>query len=96
MKIVLKMLVMACLLCFPGPKTATASELTVDQILERMETTSTRLVDLQADFMQIKVMALFDEPIVSKGKFYFRNPDKLIMDTVSPEHQQLIINHNNV
>ena len=41
-------------------------------------------------------MALFDESIVAKGKFYFRNPDKLIMDTASPEHQQLIINHNNV
>ena len=96
MRITLKILVIACLLIFPGPTTAAASQLTVDQVLERMEATSTRLMDLQADFMQTKVMVLFDESIVSKGKFYFRNPDKLIMDTISPEHQQLIINHNNV
>jgi len=53
-------------------------------------------VDLQADFVQTKQLALFDENIVSKGKFYFRNPDKLVLDTQSPEHQQLIINYNHV
>ena len=96
MRFFLKILVVACILGFPWPQTTVASQLTVDRVLERMEATSARLVDLQADFVQTKVMALFDESIVSKGKFYFRNPDKLILDTVSPEHQQLIINHRNV
>jgi outer membrane lipoprotein carrier protein len=73
-----------------------AAQLTVEQVLERMSSGSTRLEDLQADFVQTKVMALFDEKIVSSGKFYFRNPDKLILDTLSPEHQQLIINYNRV
>ena len=96
MRFALQILLMACILGVPWPQTSTASQLTVDRVLERMEATSTRLVDLQADFVQTKVMALFDECIISKGKFYFRNPDKLILDTVSPEHQQLIINHRNV
>jgi len=96
MRIVLKIMVLTWLLVVLGLQTAAASRLGVDRVLERMEATSSRLMDLQADFVQTKVMALFDESIISKGKFYFRNPDKLIMDTTSPEHQQLIINYNNV
>jgi len=66
----------------------------VDQILDRMAESSARLEDMQADFVQTKIMTVFDETIVSSGKFYFRNPDKLVLDTQNPEHQQLIINHN--
>ncbi|MBW7996917.1 MAG: outer membrane lipoprotein carrier protein LolA [Candidatus Glassbacteria bacterium] len=73
-----------------------AAGLEVDQVLERMSRANQRLEDLQADFVQTKQLALFDDNIVSKGKFYFRNPDKLVLDTQSPEHQQLIINYNHV
>jgi outer membrane lipoprotein carrier protein len=72
------------------------AELTVEGVLERMSRANNRMEDLQADFVQTKQMALFDENIVSEGKFYFRNPDKLVLDTQSPEHQQLIINYNHV
>lgn len=73
---------------------ATADGLGVDAVLERMAESSARLEDIQADFVQTKIMTVFDEKIVSSGKFYFRNPDKLVLDTQQPEHQQLIINHN--
>ena len=81
---------------FSGTTGLAAAELDVNQVLQRMGEANGRLQDLQADFVQTKEMALFDEKIVSKGKFYFRNPDKLILDTQSPEHQQLIINYNHV
>jgi len=73
-----------------------ADRLTLDHVLQRMNRANQRLKDLQADFVQIKEMALFDDRILSRGKFYFRNPDKLVLDTHSPEHQQLIINYNHV
>ncbi len=73
---------------------AQAAGMSVDQVLDRMAESSARLEDMQADFVQTKIMTVFDEKIVSSGKFYFRNPDKLVLDTQSPEHQQLIINHN--
>ncbi|OGG03669.1 MAG: hypothetical protein A3F83_02575 [Candidatus Glassbacteria bacterium RIFCSPLOWO2_12_FULL_58_11] len=86
-----------CLLAvFSGTRSFAAAGLDVNKVLQRMDEANGRLQDLQADFVQIKEMALFDEKIVSKGKFYFRNPDKLILDTQSPEHQQLIINYNHV
>jgi outer membrane lipoprotein carrier protein len=75
---------------------ALAAGLRVEQVLDRMDRANARLEDLQADFVQTKQLALFDENIVSEGKFYFRNPDKLVLDTQSPEHQQLIINYNHV
>jgi len=81
---------------FSGTSGLAAAELDVNQVLQLMGEANGRLQDLQADFVQTKEMALFDEKIVSKGKFYFRNPDKLVLDTQSPEHQQLIINYNHV
>lgn len=70
--------------------------MTAQRVLEKMNQSNLRLQDLQADFVQTKVLALFDERIISRGKFYFRNPDKLVLDTTEPEHQQLIINYNHV
>ncbi len=89
------MILAGLLLCLAWPLTA-AGPLGVDQVLREMERTNLRLEDMQADFVQTKVMALFDERIESRGKFYFRNPDKLVLDTRSPEHQLLIVNHNQV
>ena len=88
------------LISFTIPVTAAnltaSSRLTVDQVLQHMNAVNQRLEDLQADFVQTKEMMFFDDRIVSRGKFYFRNPDKLVLDTHSPEHQQLIINYNHV
>ena len=78
-----------------APLTA-AGRMSVDRVLQRMNEANQRLEDLQADFVQTKEMVLFEDRIVSRGKFYFRNPDKLVLDTHSPEHQQLIINYNHV
>ena len=78
-----------------APLTA-AGRMSVDRVLQRMNEANQRLEDLQADFVQTKEMVLFEDRIVSRGKFYFRNPDKLVLDTQSPEHQQLIINYNHV
>ena len=73
-----------------------ADRMSVDQVLQHMNQANQRMQDLQADFVQTKEMALFDDRIVSRGIFCFRNPDKLVLDTRSPEHQQLIINYNHV
>jgi len=75
---------------------AAAGPMSVERVLQRMNLANHRLEDLQADFVQTKEMVLFEDRIVSRGKFYFRNPDKLVLDTQSPEHQQLIINYNHV
>ncbi len=82
--------------CLGSAVVARAAAMSVDDVLGRMNRANNRMEDLQADFVQTKRMALFDESIVSEGKFYFRNPDKLVLDTQSPERQQLIINYNHV
>jgi outer membrane lipoprotein carrier protein len=96
MKAILRLLVIIFVFSFQRPDFTFSGELNVDQVLQMMEETNLQLEDIQADFVQTKEMALFNERIVSKGKFYFRNPDKLILDTKFPDHQQLIINHNRV
>ena len=90
------MALMISVLIGPAVRCFGTAPLDVNQVLRRMEEANRRLEDLQADFVQIKEMALFDDRIISRGKFYFRNPDKLVLDTQSPEHQQLIINYNHV
>ena len=87
MKAIFRLLVIIFVFSFQRPDFTFSGELNIDQILQLMEETNLQLEDMQADFVQTKEMALFDERIVSKGKFYFRNPDKLILDTKSPDSE---------
>ncbi|MFH1068264.1 MAG: outer membrane lipoprotein carrier protein LolA [Candidatus Glassbacteria bacterium] len=96
MKVLKKTFTVIALCALAAAGTLPAVEMTTERILEKMGQSNLRLQDLQADFVQTKVLALFDEQLISHGKFYFRNPDKLVLDTTEPEHQQLIINYNHV
>ena len=73
-----------------------AQQLGVEQVLDNMESASARLETMTADFVLTKVMALFDEEVKSSGKFYYKEPDKLVMETLEPDKQTLIINGSEV
>ncbi len=51
---------------------------------------------ISADFMQLKQSALFDEPLDSKGLFYFEKPDKIRWEQQEPSASYFIINKDQV
>ena len=73
-----------------------AEDLSVEAILDNMEQASAKLKSMTADFSETRVMALFDEEVKSSGRFYYKEPDKLVMETLEPDKQTLIINGSEV
>ncbi|WP_339864441.1 outer membrane lipoprotein carrier protein LolA [uncultured Algoriphagus sp.] len=51
---------------------------------------------ISADFMQRKQSLLFDEPLVSKGLFYYENPDKIRWEQLTPSANYFILNKEEV
>ena len=51
---------------------------------------------ISADFMQRKQSLLFDEPLLSKGLFYYENPDKIRWEQLTPSANYFILNKEEV
>lgn len=59
---------------------------------ERLKKEAASLSSIESDFTQEKFLEVFNEKIVSKGRFYFRPENKIRMDYTSPVDYQIIIN----
>jgi outer membrane lipoprotein-sorting protein len=66
---------------------APAESLTLDELLRHMATTR----GVVAEFREVKVLALLDAPLETKGKLYFVPPDKLARVTTSPAATRLVL-----
>ncbi|MDR0581674.1 MAG: outer membrane lipoprotein carrier protein LolA [Prevotellaceae bacterium] len=47
---------------------------------------------IESDFVQTKYMEMLSENIVSKGKFYYKKANKIVLDYTSPAHYLIVIN----
>ena len=51
---------------------------------------------ISADFTQVKKSLLFDEPMLSKGVFYYETPDKIRWEQRSPSSNYFVLNKDQV
>lgn len=51
---------------------------------------------IEADFVQTKHLGLVDEPLVSTGRFAFKQPDRVRLDVMSPDPATILIDGRNV
>lgn len=66
---------------------APAQSLTLDELLRHMATTR----GVVAEFREVKVLALLDAPLETKGTLYFVPPAKLARVTTSPAATRLLL-----
>lgn len=59
---------------------------------ERLKQEAADVSSIESDFTQEKYLEVFDEKIVSKGRFYYKKADMIRMDYTSPLPYQLTIN----
>jgi len=64
-----------------------SGSLTLDELLRHMATTR----GVVAEFREVKVMALLDAPLETKGTLYFVPPDKLARVTTAPAATRLVL-----
>lgn len=59
---------------------------------ERLKKEAALLSSIESDFTQEKFLDVFNEKIVSKGRFYYKQENMIRMDYTSPVDYQIIIN----
>ena len=59
---------------------------------ERLKKEAASVASIESDFTQEKFLDVFNEKIVSKGRFYYKQENKIRMDYTSPINYQIIIN----
>lgn len=47
---------------------------------------------IESDFMQVKYLDVFDEKVISKGKFYYQKSNQICMEYAKPLNYLIVIN----
>ncbi len=61
---------------------------------KKFSETATKLSTISADFVQVKNLHVLEEKITSKGKFWFKKPNMVKMEYMSPYKYLMIINQD--
>jgi outer membrane lipoprotein-sorting protein len=72
--------------------TCTSTDSCLRAVAEAQRETRT----IEADFVQTKHLGLMDEPLVSSGRFAFKQPDRVRLDVVNPEPMTILIDGRNI
>lgn len=64
----------------------------ISDFQEKLKKEAVGVSSIESDFTQEKFLDVFNEKIVSKGRFYYRKENKIRMDYTSPVSYQMIIN----
>lgn len=81
-----------CILSFTG----FAQTLEQSEIIGQINQASARMLSLECEFTQTKYLNILDDKMVSKGKMYYQQADKLRWEYVSPYTYTFILNQNQV
>ncbi len=66
-----------------------------EEWIEKINLETQKILNLQADFKQLKVLSFLEEPIIAKGQFWFKQKDKIRWEYISP-YSYIIIMDNGV
>ena len=66
------------------------------QIIEQISAASAKITTLECDFVQTKHLKILDNRLVSRGKMYYSQPDKLRWEYVTPYSYIFVMNQNQI
>jgi outer membrane lipoprotein-sorting protein len=66
------------------------------QLEVALTTASGEVTTIESDFTQTKYLEMLSENIVSKGKFYYKKADKVVLDYLSPAKYLIVINEQKI
>lgn len=78
------------------PLLGSAQSLQQSDMIEQINKASAGMQSLQCDFVQTKFLNILDDKMVSKGKMYYQQADKLRWEYTSPYAYTFILNQNQV
>ena len=69
-----------------------AQSVSEDKIREQIESTATNMKTMQCDFVQTKYLRMLNDKMVSNGKMYYQQSDKLCWEYTSPYSYSFVLN----
>jgi outer membrane lipoprotein carrier protein len=67
-----------------------------DEMVAKISEVSSAIRSLQCDFVQTKHLSMLNDKLISTGKMYYRQPDELRWEYLSPYSYIFILNSSNV
>ena len=68
----------------------------IELFRQRLAVENKQFTTIECDFMQFKHLVIMDEPLVSSGKFYFMQDDKVCLDYTQPSPYLIVLNGQKV
>lgn len=68
----------------------------IDAFKQKVNKVASSIKTIECDFVQTKHMEIFNEDIISSGKFYYQNEDKICLDYLKPAKYIIVINGNKI
>ena len=68
----------------------------VESFRQRLAAENSQFATIECDFVQYKYLVIMDEPLVSSGKFYFRQDDRVRLDYAQPSPYLIVLNGQKV
>ena len=86
------------ILCVLGLLAAVSNAQTFEQsdMIEQINKASAQMQSLECEFVQTKFLNILDDKMVSRGKMYYQQADKLRWEYTSPYTYTFILNQNQV
>lgn len=75
---------------------AYAQELNAEQVKKQINQVASQMKSMQCDFVQTKHLKMLNDKMVSKGKMYYQQNDKLRWEYTSPYQYTFILNGTKV
>jgi outer membrane lipoprotein-sorting protein len=79
-----------------SPRSCLAACTSTESCLQAVATAQSDTRTIEADFVQVKHLGLLAEPLVSSGRFAFKQPDRVRLDVESPDPATILIDGRNV
>lgn len=83
-----------CLLL--GATAVQAQQVNEAQVRQRISQVASKMKTMQCDFVQTKYVKMLNDKMVSKGKMYYRQPNKLRWEYTSPYAYTFLLNDSKV
>lgn len=68
----------------------------IEAFKQKINKVASSIKAIECDFVQTKHMEIFNEDIVSSGKFYYQNEDMICLDYLKPTKYTIVINGNKI
>ena len=91
-----KVLLFLCALCMSWSSTFAQQKVNESKVRQQINTVASSMKSMQCDFVQTKQIKMLNEKMVSRGKMYYQQPNKLRWEYTSPYSYTFVLNGTKV